>query len=194
MVLDNLGKYDVVLASGSPRRHALMKEMGVDFRVEHRPVEENFPPGMDENEIAVFLSKLKADAFDDDFFSVNTMLITADTIVCLEGKLLGKPGSRAEAFEMLHQLSGKRHQVITGMSIRISVKEVNFSVSTDVYFKELEEDEIEYYVDTFRPYDKAGAYGIQEWIGFAGIEKIEGSFYNVMGLPVHRLYEELRKF
>ena len=122
------------------------------------------------------------------------MLITADTIVCLEGKLLGKPGSRAEAFEMLRQLSGKMHQVITGMSIRICSREVNFSVGTDVYFKELEEDEIEYYVDTFRPYDKAGAYGIQEWIGFAGIEKIEGSFYNVMGLPVHRLYEELRKF
>ncbi|MEE4256946.1 MAG: Maf family nucleotide pyrophosphatase [Bacteroidales bacterium] len=194
MVLKNLDKYDIVLASGSPRRHALLKDLGVDFRVEQRPVEENFPPGMDENEIAVYLSKLKADAFDADFFAANTMLITADTIVCLEGKLLGKPGSRAEAFEMLRQLSGKRHQVITGMSIRISNREVNFSVGTDVYFKDLEEEEIEYYVDTFRPYDKAGAYGIQEWIGFAGIEKIDGSFYNVMGLPLHRLYEELRKF
>jgi septum formation protein len=194
MVLKNLEKYDLVLASGSPRRQSLLKDLGIDFRVEQRPVDENFPPGMDENEIAVYLSKLKADAFGSDYFAADTMLITADTIVCLQGKVLGKPGNRPQAFEMLRRLSGKKHQVITGMSIRTPGKEVNFSVSTDVYFKELEEGEIEYYVDTFRPYDKAGAYGIQEWIGFAGIEKIEGSFYNVMGLPVHRLYEELRKF
>ena len=194
MILENLEKYDIVLASGSPRRHALLKELGIDFRMEQRPVEEKFPPGMDETEIAVFLSKLKADAFDRDFFSANTMLITADTIVCLRGNVLGKPGSREEAFEILRQLSGKKHEVITGITIRTIHKEVNFSVCTDVYFKDLEEDEIAYYVDTFKPYDKAGAYGIQEWIGFAGIEKLEGSFYNVMGLPVHRLYEELRKF
>jgi septum formation protein len=122
------------------------------------------------------------------------MLITADTIVCLDGLVLGKPVNREDAFEMLQRLSGKKHQVITGMCIRTYDKEVNFSVTTDVYFKDLEEDEIAFYVDSFKPYDKAGAYGIQEWIGFAGIEKIEGSFYNVMGLPVHRLYEELRKF
>lgn len=194
MVLTNLGKYDVVLASGSPRRQTLLNDLGIDFRVEQRPVDESFPPGMDENEIAIYLSRLKADAFDGDFFASDTMLITADTIVCLQGEVLGKPSGRQEACDMLRRLSGKKHQVITGMLIRTQGREVNFSVTTDVYFKELEDDEIEYYVDTFRPYDKAGAYGIQEWIGYAGIEKIEGSFYNVMGLPVHRLYEELRKF
>jgi septum formation protein len=194
MVLTNLGKYDVVLASGSPRRQALLNDLGITFRVEQRPVDEHFPPGMDQNEIAIYLSRLKADAFDGDFFAADTMLITADTIVCLQGDVLGKPADRQEACDMLRRLSGKKHQVVTGMLIRTPDMEVNFSVTTDVYFKELDDDEIEYYVDTFRPYDKAGAYGIQEWIGFAGIEKIEGSFYNVMGLPVHRLYEELRKF
>jgi len=194
MVMRNLDKYDVVLASGSPRRHTLLKDLGIGFRVEQRPLDEKFPPGMDEEEIALYLSRLKADAFGEDFFSDNTMLITADTIVCLDGLVLGKPVNREDAFEMLQRLSGKKHQVITGMCIRTYDKEVNFSVTTDVYFKDLEEDEIAFYVDSFKPYDKAGAYGIQEWIGFAGIEKIEGSFYNVMGLPVHRLYEELRKF
>jgi septum formation protein len=137
---------------------------------------------------------MKANAFEKEFFNENILLITADTIVCLQGEILGKPGDRQEAVNTLRQLSGKMHQVITGMSIRTKDKEIDFTVSTDVYFKDLLDEEINYYVDEYKPYDKAGAYGIQEWIGYIGIEKIEGSFYNVMGLPVLRLYEELRKF
>lgn len=194
MILNNMEKYDIVLASASPRRHSLLKDLGIRFRIDVRPVEENFPPGLDPDAIVCHLCNLKADVFEDAYFTDSIMLITADTIVCLEDRVLGKPADRNEAFDMLRLLSAKKHQVITGMAIKTIGKQVNFSVTTDVYFKELEEDEITYYVDVFEPYDKAGAYGIQEWIGFAGIEKIEGSFYNVMGLPVHRLYEELRKF
>lgn len=194
MVLHNLGKYDIVLASGSPRRHALLKDLGIAFRIDARPVVENFPAGLDPDRVVIHLCNLKAEAFEASYFSDSTMLLTADTIVCLEGKVLGKPEDRNEAIEMLRLLSGRKHQVITGMAIITLQTRVNFSVTTDVYFKDLGEDEIAYYIDNFEPYDKAGAYGIQEWIGFAGIEKIEGSFYNVMGLPVHRLYEELRKF
>ena len=194
MVLNNLSKYDIVLASASPRRHTLLKDLGIHFSIDIRAVTEKFPAGLDSDEIVIHLCNLKAGAFEESYFTNSTMLITADTIVCLDGKVLGKPTDRNEAFEMLRLLSSKKHQVITGITIKTLEKQVNFSVSTDVYFKDLGEDEIEYYIDTFKPYDKAGAYGIQEWIGFAGIEYIEGSFYNVMGLPVHRLYEELRKF
>jgi septum formation protein len=193
-MLVNLDKYDVVLASGSPRRHALIKELGFNFRIETRPVEEIFPAGMNNNDIAIYLSNLKASAFEEDFFNENTMLITADTIVCAAGEILGKPASREEAYDMISCLSGKMHQVITGMCIKTSVRQVNFAVNTDVYFKELSSEEIYYYIDHYKPFDKAGAYGIQEWIGYIGIERINGSFYNVMGLPVFRLYEELLKF
>ncbi len=194
MLLKNLDKYDIILASGSPRRHALLAELGIDFTIEAMPVEETYPPELKGEEIAIHLSCLKADAFESAFFTEKTLLITADTIVCLDGKILGKPASREEAMATLWQLSGKMHQVITGLSLRSIQKEVNFAVSTDVYFKELKEEEIAFYVDQYRPYDKAGAYGIQEWIGYVGIEKVDGSFYNVMGLPVLKLYEELGKF
>jgi septum formation protein len=193
-MLHNLEKYDVILASASPRRHALLKELDVDFRIETRAVEEVFPEGMKIEEIAIYLSKLKASAFEESFFNDNTLLITADTIVCKGGIVLGKPSNYDEAFEMLSLLSGGLHQVVTGMSIKTSAREVNFAVNTDVYFKKLSEEEIDYYIHRYKPYDKAGAYGIQEWIGYIGIEKITGSFYNVMGLPVFRLYEELLKF
>jgi septum formation protein len=193
-MLHNLEKYDVILASASPRRHALLKELDFGFRIETRPVEEVFPEGMKIEEIAIYLSKLKASAFEESFFNDNTLLITADTIVCKGGIVLGKPSNYDEAFEMLSLLSGGLHQVVTGMSIKTSAREVNFAVNTDVYFKELSKEEIDYYIDRYKPYDKAGAYGIQEWIGYIGIEKITGSFYNVMGLPVFRLYEELLKF
>jgi len=194
MVLKNLDKYDITLASASPRRHELLRELGITFRIETRPVEENFPPGLTEENIAIHLSELKAAAFEKDFFNEHTLLITADTIVSADGRILGKPATKDDAVESLWQLSGKMHRVITGMSIHTIDKKVNFAVNTDVYFKELSEEEITYYVDHYKPYDKAGAYGIQEWIGYIGIEKINGSFYNVMGLPVLRLYEELRKF
>ncbi|MCK4569520.1 MAG: septum formation protein Maf [Bacteroidales bacterium] len=194
MVLKNLEKYDIILASASPRRHELMQQLGIDFKVEVRPVKEDYPPTMKGTDIAIHLSASKANAFERAFFTEKTMIITADTIVCLEGTVLGKPAGREDAINTLQQLSGKKHQVITGVNIRTFNKEVNFSVSTDVYFKSLQVDEILYYVDRYKPYDKAGAYGIQEWIGYIGIEKIDGSFYNVMGLPVLKLYEELRKF
>ena len=194
MLLKNLAKYDIILASASPRRHELMHQLGIDFKVVVRPVNEDYPAGMKGGDIAMHLSTIKAGAFEKEFFSPHTMIITADTIVCLEGTVLGKPALREDAIAALKQLSGKMHQVITGVHIRTLEKEVNFAVSTDVYFKQLREEEILHYVDHFKPYDKAGSYGIQEWIGYIGIEKIDGSFYNVMGLPVLRLYEELRKF
>ena len=194
MIQDILSTYQLILASGSPRRQKLLRELGVDFKVQLRPVPEDHPAGMKMEEIALLLSERKAAAFEDEFFTENTMLITADTIVCLGDEVLGKPAGREEAIETLLKLSGRKHRVITGVSIKTLKKNVNFSVSTDVYFKELDKEEIIYYVDHYKPYDKAGAYGIQEWIGYIGIEKIEGSFYNVMGLPVLKLYEELLKF
>ncbi|NQT76157.1 MAG: septum formation protein Maf [Bacteroidetes bacterium] len=194
MIQDVLSTYQIILASGSPRRQKLLKELGVDFKVVLRPVPEDHPSGMRMEEIALFLSERKAAAFEKEFFRENTMLITADTIVCLGDEVLGKPDGREDAIETLLKLSGKKHRVITGVSIKTLKKNVKFSVSTDVYFKELGKEELIYYVDHYEPYDKAGAYGIQEWIGYVGIEKIEGSFYNVMGLPVLKLYEELLKF
>jgi septum formation protein len=194
MVLANLEKYDVILASGSPRRHELLRRLGIDFDIVVRPVDEAHPQGMKAEEIAVFLSEQKADAFESAFFTERTLLITADTIVCLGDTLLGKPNDRDEAVNILESLSGRKHRVITGVSMRSRIKRLNFTVGTDVYFKNLRKDEIEFYVDHYEPYDKAGAYGIQEWIGYVGIERIDGSFYNVMGLPVLRLYEELRNF
>jgi septum formation protein len=194
-MFSKLEKYDIILASASPRRQELLTYLGLDFRVEVRPVDEDsFGAGMSAEEVALLLSKRKADAFSRDELLGDKLLITADTVVCLNGEILGKPGNREEGISMLRRLSSRMHQVITGVDIRTTERDTNFSVSTNVYFKELRQEEIEYYIDHFKPYDKAGAYGIQEWIGYIGIEKIEGSFYNVMGLPVLRLYEELLKF
>ncbi len=194
MMLSNLDKYDIVLASASPRRQELLRQLGIGFSVVVRPVDED-PPGEQKAEaVACMLSERKADAFEPGFFTDRTLLITADTVVCLGDTLLGKPGSREEAIDILLSLSGRKHRVITGVSIRSRDKRVNFAVGTDVYFKQLRREEINHYVDQYQPYDKAGAYGIQEWIGYIGIERIEGSFYNVMGLPVLKLYEELRNF
>ena len=194
MLNDLVKPYDLVLASGSPRRKQLLEEMGISFRVETRPVDEIIPPDKTPEEIAVYLSQLKAAAFEKGYFSSYRIIITADTIVTLENQILGKPSGRNEAIEMLQQLSGKSHEVITGVTIKSAQKETNFFVSTKVFFKSLLMDEIEYYVDHYKPFDKAGAYGIQEWISHAAIEKIEGSYFNVVGLPTHRLYEELMGF
>lgn len=193
-MLENLLKYSIVLASASPRRQDLIRHLGVPFEVEVREIEEDFPPGLEAAEVALMLSRHKADAFSKADLAGNKLVITADTVVSLDDEILGKPAGKEEAYSMLKRLSGRKHLVVTGVTVKSADKEVNFAVSTDVYFKDLRHDEILYYIDTFRPFDKAGAYGIQEWIGYVGVEKIEGSFYNVMGLPVLRLYEELRKF
>ena len=194
MVLENLKKFKIILASGSPRRLELLRNLGVDYEVVLRTVTEDYPAGMGGEDIALLLSMRKSAAFENGFFTDATLLITADTIVCLGEEVMGKPADREDAINTLQRLSGKMHRVITGVSIRTADKQLNFSVSTDVYFKQLRTEEIIYYVDNYKPYDKAGAYGIQEWIGYVGVEKIDGSFYNVMGLPVLKLYEELLKF
>ena len=194
MLTTKLKNYDLILASGSPRRKQLLEEMGLHFKVLTKPTDEVYPDGLVAKDVAEFLSKQKADAFDEMDFARNTLIITADTIVTIEGEILGKPSNRKEAFEILTHLSGKTHEVITGVTLQTKSKVFTFSVSTHVVFKVLKSEEIEYYIDTYQPYDKAGAYGIQEWIGHVAIESIQGSYFNVMGLPTHRLYEELIKF
>ncbi len=194
MLNDLLKPYEVILASGSPRRKQLLEEMGIDFRVETRPVKEVLPEGKTPEETAVYLSRLKAKAFKGDYFVSNQIIITADTIVVLDDKITGKPSDRKEAIAMLQKLSGRSHKVITGVTLKSAHKEQSFFVSTDVFFKKLTLQEISYYVDHYSPYDKAGAYGIQEWIGHAGITKIEGSYFNVVGLPTNMLYRKLYEF
>jgi len=194
MLLNKLKQYGIILASGSPRRQQLLAEMDIPFRVETRPVKETFPKELSPEEAAAYLCRLKSMAFADNDLKENTLLITADTIVALDNKILGKPSGEEEAVAMLRQLSGQKHEVITGVCLRLNNKITTFTSSTSVWFKELSEDEIVYYVSRYKPFDKAGAYGIQEWIGHAAILRIEGSYFNVMGLPTHRLYEELRNF
>lgn len=186
-------EYKIILASGSPRRHQLMRDAGFDFEVRLKPTEEIYPGTLLPEEIPEYLSCLKAAAFKGEL-KTGELLITADTIVCLGAKVLGKPRNREHAIEMLHQLSGQKHQVVTGVCLTTSERQQTFSAFTDVYFKDLTEEEITYYVDRYKPFDKAGGYGIQEWIGYIGIERIDGSFYNVMGLPVQKLYETLKSF
>ena len=172
----------------------MLSEMGIKFQVQPGSVNEDYPDDLSPQEIAEYLSNIKAEGFAEEKLTENTLIITADTIVTLNEKVMGKPVDRTDAIRILKQLSGKSHEVITGVTLKMMLKQKTFSVSTLVYFKELTEQEITYYIDNFKPYDKAGAYGIQEWIGHAAIEKIEGSYFNVMGLPTHRLYEELNEF
>lgn len=186
-------KYKIILASGSPRRHQLMRDAGFDFEVRLKPTEEIYPEDLSPEQIPEYLSRLKAAAFKEDL-QADELLVTADTIVCLGAKVLGKPKNREHAIEMLQRLSGQKHTVVTGVCLTTTLKQQTFSAFTDVYFKVLTEEEIIYYIDRYRPFDKAGAYGIQEWIGYVGIERIDGSFYNVMGLPVQKLYETLKSF
>ena len=194
MLLNKLKNYDVVLASGSPRRQQLLTEMDIPFRIQTREVEEVFPDNLSPEAAVTFLSRLKIMAFREDELNENSLLISADTLVVLNDKILGKPTGEEKAAEMLRQLSGKKHQVITGVCLRLHERIKTFTVSSSVYFKVLSEDEINYYINNYKPTDKAGAYGIQEWIGHAAIQKIEGSYFNIMGLPTHRLYEELSRF
>lgn len=191
---DKLKDYRLILASQSPRRRQLLADAGIDFVFAPRfECDESFPSTMPAEEVAEYLSGLKADAYPDTLDDKD-ILLTADTVVIADGKVLGKPKDRAEAVAMLEQLSGREHQVVTGVSLSNALGRRSFSVLSRVKFRGLTLEEIEYYVDNYRPFDKAGSYGIQEWIGYVGIEGIEGSFYNVMGLPVQRVYCELKEF
>ncbi|GET29712.1 Maf-like protein [Prolixibacter sp. SD074] len=193
MILNNLGNYRIVLASKSPRRQKLLADLGIDFVTEIHEVGEVFPEGLPMEEIPQYLARLKAEPFVGNM-SDHDLVITSDTIVYVEGEVLGKPADYDEAVEMMYKLSGRRHEVVTGVCLTSKSKQVSFASVTDVFFKSLSRDEIDYYITHYKPYDKAGAYGIQEWIGYIGIERIEGSYFNVMGLPVQHLYEELRKW
>ena len=192
-MLQNLTSYRIILASKSPRRQQLLKELGVDFVIKTKDIEEVYPPHLKKEAVALFLSELKANAFKKDI-NENEIVITSDTIVCLDNEIIGKPTNRANAIEMLEKLSGKRHEVITAVTLFSNKKQISFSVCTEVFFKTLSMEEITYYIDNYKPYDKAGSYGIQEWIGYIGIEKIIGSYFNVMGFPVKEVYDALIKF
>ncbi|MDR1403068.1 MAG: Maf-like protein [Tannerellaceae bacterium] len=193
-MLANLHRYKIILASNSPRRKELLSGLGISFEVKTTPgLDESYPDSLQSNEIALYVAAKKAKAYLPAL-QKNELLITADTIVCINNQILGKPADRADAFRMLQTLSAKTHEVITGVCLTAQSKSVSFSVVSTVRFAPLDEEDIIYYIDTCRPYDKAGAYGIQEWIGYVAVEAIQGSFYNVMGLPVQRLYQELLKF
>jgi len=185
--------YQLILASKSPRRQDLLKGLGFDFEIRTKEVEEIYPPNLKREEVALFLSELKSKAFNGEV-NKNEILITSDTIVCLRDEVLGKPKGEQGAIEMLQKLQGNKHEVITAVTLMSQEKTISFYSETKVYFKPLSLDEITYYVTNFKPLDKAGSYGIQEWIGYIGIEKIEGSYFNVMGFPVHQIYEELLRF
>ena len=191
---DKLKPYRLILASQSPRRRQLLADAGIEFELAPRfECEELFPADMPAAEVAEYLSSLKSEAYPEPL-GENDILLTADTVVIACNRILGKPADRAEAIEMITMLSGRDHEVVTGVTLRAADRRKGFSITSRVRFRELLQEEIEYYVDTYRPFDKAGSYGIQEWIGYVGIEGIEGSFYNVMGLPVQRLYSELNDF
>ncbi len=190
----DLTNHRIILASKSPRRQKLLRDMGVDFEVRLHDVDETFPEQLTNEEVAIYLCEKKASAFGSDELAPEEILITADTIVCLGNEILNKPADRQEAMEMLTKLSGRSHEVITGVCLKTRQRQHAFHVTTKVYFKKLDQKQMTYYVDQYRPFDKAGSYGIQEWIGVVGIEKIEGSYFNVVGLPTARLYSELEKF
>lgn len=186
-------KYNYLLASKSPRRQQLLQSLGIEFQVVAKEVEEKYPANLLKEEIPIFLAQLKAVPFLNEL-KENDLLITADTIVWSNNRILGKPKDKTEAINMLSELSGNEHQVISGVCLSSNQKQILFYATSNVQFKILSNQEIEYYVSEYRPFDKAGAYGIQEWIGTIGITHIEGSFYNVMGLPIQKLYEEIQKF
>ncbi len=193
-ILKNLQNHEILLASASPRRRELLGQIGVVFSIAPTiEIDESYPQEIPSDDIAEYISKKKADAYNH-CLSDNQLIITADTVVINNGKVLGKPANKDEAFEMISSLSGHIHKVVTGVTITSKKKQVSFSASTDVEFAVLSDNEINYYIEKYRPMDKAGAYGIQEWIGCIGIRNINGSYYNVMGLPLHRLYNELKRF
>ncbi|MDE5743526.1 MAG: Maf-like protein [Bacteroidales bacterium] len=194
MLLPHQYPYRVVLGSASPRRKELMERMGFDFEVRVKATDESYPASLPQEEVAEYIAVKKAAAFSFDELPEKALLVTADTVVLLDGHIFGKPADREEAVRMLYTLSGQTHRVITGVCLRSREKQERFSVVSDVTFRVLSLEEIEYYVDKLQPYDKAGAYGLQEWIGYVAVEKVEGSFFNVMGLPTQRLYRAMMAF
>jgi len=193
-MLENLAGYRIILASNSPRRKELMSGLDIPFEIKTLPdIEESYPDTLQREEIPLYLAQLKAEAYKT-LMQDNTLLITADTIVWLDGKVYGKPEDEAEAKSMLQALSGKTHEVFTGVCLTTRQRQQSFFAVSKVSFAVLSESEIDYYVKKYKPFDKAGAYGVQEWIGYVGVEHLEGSFYNVMGLPVRLLYKYLKEF
>jgi septum formation protein len=192
-LLSNLNKYNVVLASKSPRRQQLLQGLEIPFEVRTLDVNEDFPGHLKGAEIPIYLSEVKAAAFRDQMAD-NELIITADTVVWIDNEVLNKPESREEAMEMLRKLSGKMHEVFTAVMLSTKERQSGFCDVAKVYFTNLTELEIEHYVDHYQPFDKAGAYGVQELIGYIGIERLEGSYFTVMGLPVQKLYEKLKEF
>jgi len=182
---------NIILGSKSPRRQELLKGLDIAFKVESKDTDESYPPEMVLKDIAVYLAEKKADAFT---LNENDLVITADTVVIINDRILEKPATTHEAHQMLRALSGNRHTVITGVCMRDSEKKVCFDDATDVHFAALSDEEIEFYIERCRPFDKAGSYGVQEWVGYVAVYKMEGSFYNVMGLPVHKVYEQLKNW
>ena len=186
--------YHIILASNSPRRKELLAGIDVNFgvRVIH-DIDESYPASLPTKDIAEYISRKKATVYRQQMAS-DELIITADTIVVLDSEVMGKPHDEADASRMLHELSGRTHQVITGVTLTTTDRQQSFSVETDVTFKSLTDEEINYYIQHYKPFDKAGAYGIQEWIGHIGVTALKGSYFNVMGLPVQRIYEALRQF
>ena len=192
-MLENLNKYKIILASNSPRRKELLSGLGVDYEVKTLPdVDESYPDGLSGEEIAKHIARGKAEAYRS-LIQADELVITADTIVWLDGTVMGKPKAEEEAKDMLMRLSGKTHQVITGVCLTTASTQKTFATVTDVTFATLTDEEVDYYVTRYQPMDKAGSYGVQEWIGFVGVENLSGSYFNVMGLPIQRLYTELKK-
>lgn len=189
MLREKLKNHTIILASSSPRRQQFFRELDLDFVIQIKEVEEIYPKELEGTEITDFLADLKSKPFTN--LSKNDLLITSDTIVWLNDKALGKPKNEDEAFTMLKELSGKKHEVITSISIKSVAFQKIINDITTVYFKEITDEEINYYIKNHKPFDKAGAYGIQEWLGFIAIHKMEGSYFNVVGLPIHKLYKEL---
>lgn len=192
-MLDNLKKYKVILASNSPRRKELLSGLGLEYEVKVMPgIDETYPDTLPTEDVPVYIAREKAEAYRKSI-AEDELIITADTVVCIDGEVLGKPADAAEAHDMLRKLAGRTHLVITGVCLTTSQFQKSFASVTEVTFDKLTDDEISFYVEKYRPFDKAGAYGVQEWIGYVGVTGMNGSFYNVMGLPVQRLYQELKK-
>lgn len=190
-MLSNLNKYHIILASNSPRRRELLAGLGIEFEVKVLPdIDESYPASMSVLEIAEHIAVKKAMAYRQQM-APDDLIITADTVVIADDEVMGKPVDAADAQRMLRKLSGRKHQVTTGVCLTTRNEQRHFSVTTDVAFKQLSDEEIEYYIAQYKPFDKAGAYGIQEWIGYVGVTGLEGSYFNVMGLPVQRIYTEL---
>ena len=193
-MLSNLKNYQIILASKSPRRQELLRGMGVDFEILTKETPENYPADLPLDEVPKYLSLQKSLVFSDEELPADYLLITSDTVVICKGEILGKPKDREDAIRMLKLLSGKTHHVVTGVTVRSAQKTESFAVRSNVTFAQLDAEEIDYYIEHCKPFDKAGAYGIQEWIGYVGISGLEGSFYNVMGLPTRKLYQCLKGF